>query len=276
MNDLANKENSEFWDEPCGVKFAGERGFDIESCKGLDAFDQAYFEFYPYLKKYLDELIPNKRKVLEVGLGLGTVSRYLATRIVDFDGVDISKGPCNFVAKSLKERKLQGSIHCASVLDMPLIITQNKYDLIVAIGSLHHTGNLENALTNLESLLSQNGILFLMIYNEFDLFRLFRHPIRSISRSKLAKNLIATSWPELDSRERAFSDIDSLGRSAPYTAYSSRHFFKSRSLEYSVRSENFHNIRLPVLKSIRIPRNFLLEKFSKFCGCNLYAIGEKK
>ena len=79
--DNPDEQNADFWDEPCGMAFAGQRGYDIDVPAGLDGFDQAYFEFYPYLRGYVDRALADATSVVEVGLGLGTTSRYMARNV---------------------------------------------------------------------------------------------------------------------------------------------------------------------------------------------------
>ena len=70
-------DNSEYWDFICGSSAAKMLRIKNVSPNELLRFDEWYFNFYPYLKKFLAENIPKDSSTLEVGLGYGTVSECL-------------------------------------------------------------------------------------------------------------------------------------------------------------------------------------------------------
>ena len=86
-------ENANFWDELCGSSLARQLGVTDASAESLARFDAAYLGHYPYLTSYL----PNERlrgaRVLEIGLGYGTLSGQLLSRGAQLEGVDIADGP---------------------------------------------------------------------------------------------------------------------------------------------------------------------------------------
>lgn len=275
-NDV-DAQNAEFWNEPCGVIFAGNKGFDIGTTKGLNDFDIAYFDLYPYLKKYLDAVITPGNSVIEVGLGLGTVSRYLASQSSNYLGVDVAQGPCKFVEQSLKERALSGATICMSILSGSMLDYEDQFDAAIAIGSLHHTGNLSLAVSQLENCVSPGGLILIMIYNEFDLRRLLSKPFRSMKRMNEYLSKSKNFWEEDDAVLRGANDVNLAGDPAPSTAYATKQFFKSREQygwRYSVRRENFH--RIPLLGRAPITRRLLLGWPAHLFGCDLYAVGVRK
>ena len=69
-----DKLNSEFWEEFCGTNDAVKLGITDSSKKSLQLFDAWYMEFYSYLDKYIPFKKFSGKKVLEIGLGYGTVS----------------------------------------------------------------------------------------------------------------------------------------------------------------------------------------------------------
>ncbi|MCX6130801.1 MAG: hypothetical protein NTX25_17295, partial [Proteobacteria bacterium] len=72
--------NAKFWNELCGTNLALRLGITDDSSRSLQIFDDWFFSFYPYLKPFLDRVLVGKQKILEVGLGYGSVSTYLALR----------------------------------------------------------------------------------------------------------------------------------------------------------------------------------------------------
>ena len=73
-----DRANADFWNELCGTNFARELGITDHSLRSLKLFDQAYLEFYPYLLKHVNLARMSGRKVLEVGLGYGTLGQKIS------------------------------------------------------------------------------------------------------------------------------------------------------------------------------------------------------
>ena len=49
-----NQANQVFWDEMCGTVLAKKLGITDFSAQSLAKFDQWFFDFYPFLKKYFN------------------------------------------------------------------------------------------------------------------------------------------------------------------------------------------------------------------------------
>ena len=95
--DLANEN---FWDEPCGESHFKSLGFE-----SLSQFDDWFFNFqYPYLSKLIPFDSFAGKKILEVGLGYGSVSQRIMESGASFFGLDLAKGPVRLVRERLKEK----------------------------------------------------------------------------------------------------------------------------------------------------------------------------
>jgi len=82
-----DRANAEFWHELCGSTFAKSLGITDHSLDSLGRFDRAYLEFYPYLLKRVGLEDMAGKRVLEVGLGYGTLSQKLAEVAADYTGL---------------------------------------------------------------------------------------------------------------------------------------------------------------------------------------------
>jgi SAM-dependent methyltransferase len=265
--------NAKFWSEPCGTTAAMALNLNLFDKNHVEEFDVWYKRFYPYLFKYLDQIDLNRLSVLEIGIGYGTVSRYLSERVKSLTLLDIAPGALDFV-KSSANMKEGTEFVCKSILDYS---PQEKFDLVVAIGSLHHTGNLEMAIEKAENLLSDEGQLLLMVYYAFQPRRVLMHPVKTsreffASRKSLGQRKVV--FEELNGRMRAKADANKSGDAAPYTAFSSRKLFEGREdVSYFVELNNFHHI--PMVSKF-IKRDIFLKYLSKYLGCDIYALGRKK
>lgn len=88
--DAADAANAEFWNYLCGTNAATYMGFDLDTREGVGQFDAWYMGFYPYLPAYIDNAIDSAQSCLEVGIGLGTVSRYLSRNVHELSALDFA------------------------------------------------------------------------------------------------------------------------------------------------------------------------------------------
>jgi SAM-dependent methyltransferase len=138
--------NAEFWNELCGSHLARSLGIAEVSPENLCRFDEAYLAFYPYLAEYvLREDLKNK-KVLEIGLGYGTLGKLLASQGSDYYGIDIARNPVAMMRYRLRDlgQNKANQVQRGSALEIPYKNT--FFDYVYTIGCLHHTGNLNSCI----------------------------------------------------------------------------------------------------------------------------------
>ena len=85
--------NAAFWDELCGTNLARELGITDASEESLARFDEAYFALYPYLLGYFPRKAVQGRRLLEIGLGYGTLGEALAWLGANYHGLDLAAAP---------------------------------------------------------------------------------------------------------------------------------------------------------------------------------------
>ncbi len=115
-------------------------------------------QILPYLK--------NHQKILDIGCGNGRFLKFLKEEKIDSDykGVDISPKLLEQAKKSLGESMfLEGSF-------LKLPVETNSKDLVVSIAAFHHLPSKEyrqKALQEIRRVLSENGLLFITVWNLF-------------------------------------------------------------------------------------------------------------
>ncbi|MGC6443796.1 MAG: class I SAM-dependent methyltransferase [Rubripirellula sp.] len=110
----------------------------------------------------------NKR-FLDLGCGSGLFSfaaASLGARVVSID-YDPQSVNC---AEKLKAKggflDDRWEVHQGSVLDPTLMDELGKGDLVYCWGVVHHTGKMREAIANIASLVNENGLLCIAIYND--------------------------------------------------------------------------------------------------------------
>jgi SAM-dependent methyltransferase len=202
-----SKRNAEFWEELCGSHLARELGITDASPGELARFDAAYLALYPYLLGYFPREHVEGRRVLEVGLGYGSLAEALARMGADYHGLDIAAGPVEMARHRLAgvPGAQPGQVRQGSVLELPL--PDASFDLVASIGCLHHTGDLFGAVQEVRRVLRPGGRLVLMVYNRRSLRRLVAAPIS------------AARPADADEAMRARYDATADGAAAPHTDF---------------------------------------------------------
>lgn len=109
------------------------------------------------------------RTFLDIGCGSGLFSlgalRLGASRIVSVDVDPFSVRSCEELKRRAGNPDYWEVLH-GSILDGEFISRLSKADVVYAWGSLHHTGNMWQAIRNAASLVSDGGLFYLSIYNK--------------------------------------------------------------------------------------------------------------
>jgi SAM-dependent methyltransferase len=226
-----DEQNRGYWNTLCGNQWARALGVTDFSIASLSKFDTYYLSYYPYLLEHVPIHAFWGKKVLEVGLGYGTLSQLLAAAC-EYNGLDIAPGPVNLVNERLHLHGLTGAAQEGSILDPPF--GPESFDVVVSIGCLHHTGDLPAAIDKIRLLLKPGGKFVFMVYNAYSYrrwLRFFRPTVRSF-----ASEYFGLSRVKATSEERSAYDAGTDG-GAPETE-----FFSSRQLKRLL--SGFREIRI--------------------------------
>jgi len=117
----------------------------------------------------LDRSIPEDATIIDVGTGTGQLSAFLSLRRKCVYGIDFSDGSLN-KAKSLKEKLELDSLHLKKVdiLDETQIKDIGmRFDYVLCLGVLHHTGDAYRGFKNILKLLKPKGHITIGLYNRY-------------------------------------------------------------------------------------------------------------
>lgn len=266
-----DEQNAAFWNELCGTGLANHLGIKDGSIESLARFDEWYFSFYPYLTHYIPFERLRGKRVLEVGLGYGSVAQRLAQSTEAYFGLDIAPGPVRMVNSRLKMNRLPGKAIQDSVLSCPF--DNESFDFVVAIGCYHHTGNTQLALDETWRVLRAGGIAIVMVYNAYSYRRWIHWPLETVRYA---------SWDYLGvggaetaaEQERAAYDANADGVAAPATQFYSRHRLKRMTKKFKSVRYRLENANAGPLSRF-ISRSSLLPTLGKFAGLDIYMTLQK-
>jgi ubiquinone/menaquinone biosynthesis C-methylase UbiE len=270
-----DRRNAQFWNEVCGSAFARSLGITELSPASLFQFDQEYFRFYPYLQKYLSDDVTDA-KVLEIGLGFGTVGQHLANKGCRYYGLDIAANPVAMMRYRFSLLGLEGSnqVQVGSALDIPF--KNSSFDYVYSIGCLHHTGDLPRAITEVHRVLAERGKAIIMLYNSHSFSRLLKVPLLRVHKllvSALLGRRGQSSYAEL---LRRYYDRNSSGEGAPHTDFVSSQDVQKLFKDYStIQIEKQNSEALRLRGRVIMPRERLLNNLGRLMGINIYITATK-
>ena len=265
--------NRRFWDELCGSSLARSVGITDRTAASLAKFDEAYMELYPYLLQRVPVADFAGLRVLEVGLGYGTLGQKIAQSCRSYTGLDIAHGPVQMMRHRLGLAGIAGNAVQGSVLDAPF--PDASFDRVVAIGCFHHTGDTQRCLDETWRLLRPGGIAYLMVYNRYSALQWQRWPGRTLAAALAEWGLGRWDTAPTVGQRHAY-DRNSAGAAAPETQFFStrqlrRMLGRFRRLELA--KENFGNVKMG--GRILIPRRSLLRLAGPAIGLDIYVRAEK-
>jgi SAM-dependent methyltransferase len=208
------------------------------------------------------------RRVLEVGLGYGTVAEALARGGADYHGLDIAAGPVE-----MARHRLAGvpggrpdQVQQGSVLDLPF--PDASFDRVVSIGCLHHTGDLGRAVAEVRRVLRPGGELLLMVYNRHSARRVLLWPLLA------ARHRLVAGAPTPEEWLRHANDGTAAGEAAPHTDFVT--VAELRGLLHGMRDVRIdrRSIDRVPLGPLEISRARLMRLgLDRLVGLDLYATG---
>lgn len=201
-----------FWNKtPCGTR-------NISANKGTKEFfeeiERARYELEPFIHKYAQFEEWKGKRVLEIGCGVGTDFIQFCRAGADACAVDFSINSINLTHKRLKSFGFNGKkIFVGDAENLPF--PDNCFDLVYSWDVLHHTPNMEKALSEVCRVLKPSGKICIMLYHKYSLVALQLYLMYGVFSLKPFRHI----------DEIIANHLESLGTKA-YTKSQARVLFK--------------------------------------------------
>lgn len=273
MNSHIDKANKDFWNELCGSGFAQYLGIKDHSEESLKRFDRGYLELYPYLLEHVKVSGMRDKKVIEVGLGYGTLGQKIAEAGAHYMGIDIAEGPVRMMNARMQMQGLSGKAVQASMLDCP--IPSESIDRVVSIGCFHHTGSVQRCIDETYRVLKPGGTAMIMVYNQFSYRQWIKWPGKTFA-AVLYDMKISRGKMEVDESQKGAYDANASGASAPETDFLSIRQLRGIFNKFS--SVKFHkeNCDEIIIRGKHVfKRTSLLSSLGKLMGLDIYIEARK-
>ena len=217
-------------------------------------------DIYPIFSRLIDYRALYRKKVLEVGCGLGTICQEFASQGALVTAVDMSNSAVKLTKKRLEIFGLKANIIRGDAENLPL--GNNEHDYAFSWGVLHHTPDTQRAIDEVYRVLKPGGKLGIMLYHR-DSLRYYLWTI--FARGILGFKLLTMSRQQLINR---YSDGKIYGGN-PHTIFITRRdipilFAKFKNVKFKVYGNKLEIA--PYFKSTKfIPNSladFILTKLS--------------
>lgn len=267
-----NKANSEFWNELCGTTLAKSLNINDWSLESLVKFDNAYFDIYPYLLDHVPVKDFANKKVLEIGLGYGTLGQKIAENAGEYSGLDIAAQPVAMMNHRIRLQDFSGKAVQGNMLECPF--ESNYFDFVVSIGCFHHTGNVQRCIDEAYRVLKPGGTAIIMVYNSFS-FRQWQRWPKETWRYLLSEWRLTNPQKNVTSDQIKAYDAGVDGEPAPETVFLSIKKLRQMLSSYQqvkLVKENFDDL---IIFNQFIPRRRLLSNLGKIAGLDIYISAQK-
>ncbi len=270
---VIDKQNAEFWNELSGTSLARSLGITEPSPENLRRFDDAYLRFYPYLGKYVYPEDLKGKRVLEIGLGYGTLGQVLALQGCRYHGVDIAVNPVAMMRYRFALLGLEYGhrVQVGSALDIPY--KNAAFDYVYSIGCLHHTGDLGRGIAEGHRGLKEGGKAGIMLYNRHSFRRMIFLPVVHLRNLLLRRSNGRASFSDW---VRRYYDKNAQGEAAPHIDYVSRAEVRRLFKSYrTVRIESQNCDPIVYKGEVLVARERFLNNLGRVMGVDLYITATK-
>ncbi len=153
--------------DPCGAVYAQEFAQGTkEFYEKVEA--HRYIEYAPWIKKNVPFSAFDKKKVLEIGAGLGTDLLQFARAGAVCTDLDLSETHLELAQKRFELYGFTGTFLLGDAENLPF--DNNSFDGVFANGVLHHTPDTQKAIDEVHRILKPDGIAMIMLYHKQSFF----------------------------------------------------------------------------------------------------------
>lgn len=150
-----------YWNaKPCdsdrSARAVGSRAFFLE-------IEHDRYSHQWHIKELLESIDWSGKRVLEIGTGVGTDSRFIASHGGLYCGINIDQRSSEVTRAALQVFGLEGTVRqmSATAMEFP----DHSFDVVYSFGVLHHIPDVMTAMMEIKRVLKPGGVLLIMLYN---------------------------------------------------------------------------------------------------------------
>lgn len=147
----------------------------------FDEIEQRRYRWHYHLKDFFQQMEGSSGRLLEIGCGIGLDSTQLARCGFDVTAVDLTESAISIARQYAQSRNVQIDFRVENAEHLEF--EDESFDAVYSFGVLHHTPDIEKAISEVHRVLKPGGIAYIMLYHRNSLVNfihwLFRLPYES-------------------------------------------------------------------------------------------------
>jgi ubiquinone/menaquinone biosynthesis C-methylase UbiE len=129
----------------------------------FDEIEASRYRLEPFIPKFAEFERWRNKRVLEIGVGLGTDLVRFARGGANLSGIDLTEAAIDLVRRRLALENLDANLRVADAEALPF--ADESFDLVYSWGVLHHTPDTERAISEIWRVLRPGGETRVMLYS---------------------------------------------------------------------------------------------------------------
>lgn len=151
----------EFWQQhPCGTKFSDA---EMGSWEFYERVEKHRYEKEWHIPAAADFAGTRGLKVLEIGCGIGTDGAQFARAGAEYTGIDLTEAAVSLARTRFALSGLKGEFRVSDAENLDF--ADDLFDLVYSHGVLHHTPDIEAAVSEIHRVLKPGGRAMVMLYH---------------------------------------------------------------------------------------------------------------
>lgn len=214
----AKRAIADFWETAaCGEDLY----LTSRDAEGYQAQRDVRYRLEPYVLPFIDAESWRGKRVLEIGVGLGSDHELLAAHGAELSGIDLTERAVARTSERLRNVGFRSDLRVGDAENLPY--PDCSFDMVYSWGVIHHTPDTTRAAREILRVLSPGGQFKVMIYNKWCLIGLMLW-----TRYALLKGRPFTSLSEIYSKH-----LESPGTKA-YTPAEAAQLFAGADVKTAV------------------------------------------
>ena len=202
----------DFWDEAsCGEALL----LSEETAAGYAAQSAERYRLEPYIPAFANWAAMRGKKVLEIGVGLGSDHEQFARAGADLTGIDLTPRAVEHTRRRLALAGLRSDLLVANA--EALKFADASFDHVYSWGVLHHSPNTPKAIADALRVLRPGGTFAIMVYNKWSLVGLMLWARYGLGRGRPLTSLETIYAHHLESPgTKAYTPTEAKALVAPF------------------------------------------------------------
>lgn len=160
----------DYWDrKPCNIKHSNK---ELNTKEYFDDVEKKKYFVEPHIPKFAEFSKYKRKKVLEIGCGIGTDSINFARAGAKLTVIELSSKSLEICKKRFEIFNLKADFYLGNSEELSSFLPIDKYDLVYSFGVIHHTPNPEKTIEEIKIYMDIGSELKLMLYSKFS-YKLF-------------------------------------------------------------------------------------------------------